>query len=57
MLKIKEVKKELWGGEFWTDGYYIGTVSTKGNRETIEKYIDKQGGTKEDLKQLRLFGV
>ena len=20
------VKKELWGGEFWTDGYYASTV-------------------------------
>ena len=19
-------KKELWGGEFWSDGYYVGTV-------------------------------
>ena len=24
-----ETKKELWGGEFWTDGYYISTISGK----------------------------
>ena len=22
---IPSVKKELWGGEFWTDGYYVNT--------------------------------
>ena len=53
-LKIPEVKKELWGGEFWTDGYYIGTVSNRGNRGTIEKYIKNQGRKIEDV-QLRMF--
>lgn len=24
--KVPEVKKKLWGGEFWTDGYYVSTV-------------------------------
>lgn len=49
-----EIKKELWGGEFWTDGYYIATVSGRGGRGTIEKYIEKQGRHK-DVEQLRLF--
>jgi putative transposase len=26
-----ELKKELWGGEFWSDGYYASTVGTGGN--------------------------
>jgi REP element-mobilizing transposase RayT len=25
-----EVKKDLWGGEFWTRGYYVGTVGEHG---------------------------
>ena len=49
-----EVKKELWGGEFWTDGYYIATISGKGNKGVIEKYIKNQGREK-DVGQLRLF--
>jgi len=49
-----EVKGELWGGEFWTDGYYIGTISGKGNKEVIEQYIKSQGREK-DIEQLRLF--
>ena len=49
------VKKELWGGEFWTDGYYVGTVGERANWETVEKYIQKQGKPQDDLKQLKLF--
>ena len=49
------VKKELWGGEFWTDGYYVGTVGERGNWAIVEKYIQEQGKPKEELKQLELF--
>ena len=38
-----EVKKKLWGGEFWSDGYFVGTVGVHGNEETISKYVKKQG--------------
>ena len=55
-LKIPEVKAQLWGKEFWTDGYYIGTVSNRGDRKTIEEYIRKQGEKPEDV-QLNLFDL
>lgn len=38
-----EVKKVLWGGEFWTDGYFVNTVSKHGNEQVIERYIKEQG--------------
>ena len=38
-----EVKKELWGGEFWTDGYFVNTVSKFGDENTISKYVREQG--------------
>ncbi len=38
-----ELKKILWGGEFWSDGYFVGTVGVHGNEETISKYVKKQG--------------
>ena len=41
--KCPEVKKKLWGGEFWTDGYYVATVSEHGNEEVIGKYVREQG--------------
>ncbi len=54
LKELPELKKELWGGEFWTDGYYIGTVSGRGTKEVIENYIKNQG-RKEDVRQLELF--
>ena len=50
-----EVKKELWGGEFWSDGYYAATVGERGNWAVVEKYVVQQGTPKEKLKQYRLF--
>lgn len=52
--EIPEVKKSLWGGEFWTDGYYFATVSGRGDKKVIERYIEGQGRVY-DIKQLRLF--
>ena len=56
LTEVKELKKELWGGEFWTDGYYIATISGRGNKEVIEKYIQNQG-RHEDVKQLDMFAI
>jgi len=49
------VKKELWGGEFWTDGYYVATVGERADWGTVERYVQKQGKPKEQLRQLRLL--
>ena len=46
-----EIRKELWGGEFWTDGGHIDTVSEFGGLEIIRKYVAEQGS---GVKQLRL---
>jgi len=54
ILKIPKVKSQLWGGEFWTDGYYIATISNRGDRKTIERYIRNQGRNPKDV-QLKLF--
>ncbi len=54
--KFPEIKRQLWGGEFWSDGYYIGTVSGRGDRKIIENYIKNQG-REEDIKQLKLFNI
>ena len=49
------VKRALWGGEFWTDGYYVATVGEGGGWEVIERYVRNQGRLKEELRQLKLF--
>ncbi|HEY9405228.1 MAG TPA: IS200/IS605 family transposase [Pyrinomonadaceae bacterium] len=48
-----EVKKQLWGGQFWTDGYFISTVGKHGNEKLIQQYIQNQGS--QDDEQLNLF--
>ncbi len=49
------VRKALWGGEFWTDGYYVATVGERANWDSVERYVQKQGKPKSDIKQLKLF--
>jgi putative transposase len=44
-----EIKKALWGGEFWTDGYYVGTVGTGGSWTVVERYVKNQGHNAKDL--------
>ncbi len=54
-----ETKAKLWGGNFWTSGYYANTVGQYGNEEVIRKYVENQGKEKEYKKlyngQLTLF--
>ena len=52
-----EIKKILWGGKFWTSGYYVNTVSQFGNIDTIKKYVENQGKKYKQIHstQLRLF--
>ncbi|MDP1709684.1 MAG: IS200/IS605 family transposase [Candidatus Komeilibacteria bacterium] len=52
--KFPDLKKELWGGEFWSDGYYLATVGEKGNFKILETYVKNQGLTTEQA-QLRLL--
>ena len=41
--QFPEVKEELWGGEFWSDGGYIGTVGDGRDLEEVTKYVKDQG--------------
>lgn len=45
-----DLKKELWGGEFWSDGGYVGTIGEGINADIIRAYIKKQGRKIEQLK-------
>ena len=49
-----EVKRYLWGGEFWSAGYFVSTVGAHGNEEMIRNYVQQQGKI-EETGQLRLF--
>ena len=41
--RCPQVKKKLWGGEFWTDGYFASTVGKHGDEHMIGKYVKNQG--------------
>ena len=43
LKKCPKVKEELWGGEFWSDGYFVSTVGKHGDENMIGKYVKNQG--------------
>ena len=53
--RFPALKKDLCGGEFWSDGFYMATVSERGNWKVVEQYVEKQGKTMGESPQLRLF--
>jgi putative transposase len=50
-----EVAEELWGGEFWEDGYFARTVGDKVTADVIRKYIKYHREQEKSPKQLKLF--
>jgi len=57
LKQFPEVRKQLWGGEFWSDGGYIGTVGDGVTAEIIRNYVEMQGTPeeKEGYKQMNLL--
>ena len=57
--RYPEIKIKLWGGKFWTSGFYANTVGQYSNEEVIKAYVKNQGMEKEYKKvhsdQLTLF--
>ena len=51
--EFPEVKRQLWGGELWEDGYFARTVGDKVTAEVIRQYI-RRHHEKSDP-QLELF--
>ena len=58
-LKHPSLKKNLWGGNLWTSGYYANTVGLYSSRDVIKQYVSNQGKSKDYKKlhdgQLSLF--
>jgi REP element-mobilizing transposase RayT len=56
--KCPHVKKLLWGGEFWSDGYFASSVGKHGDESMIQKYVKNQGKKYNELhkdSQLAMF--
>ena len=53
--EFPEVRKQLWGGEFWEDGYVVRTVGDKVTADVIKKYIRFHEAKKRGAEQWDLF--
>ena len=55
--RFPEIRKQLWGGEFWSDGGYIGTVGDGVTSEIVKRYVREQGSreSQESEEQIQLF--
>ena len=51
--RIPEVKKDLWGGEFWTKGYFVSTVGRSNSENAVREYVKSQGREKEYTELLK----
>ncbi len=45
--QIPEVKQQLWGGQFWTKGYFVNTVGKTGSENAVRQYVKSQGREQE----------
>ena len=53
-VECPQVKKQLWGGQFWSDGYFVATVGKNQNESVIKEYVKNQGKQDAEYKQLYL---
>jgi len=52
--KFPKLRKHLWAGEFWSDGYFVRSVGDKVTADIIRKHIEYQMHEKKSL-QLHMF--
>jgi putative transposase len=53
--EFPRIKRRLWGGELWEDGYFVRTVGDDVTAEIIRRYIQYHQGEKAEAQQLSLF--
>ena len=53
-IRHPEIKKQLWGGNIWTSGYYANTVGQYGNEKVIREYVQKQGNVYKQIHRTQL---
>ena len=55
--RCPQVKKQLRGGEFWSDGYFSSTVGKHGDEKMIQKYVHDQGKSYNKVAFKRSVGI
>ena len=52
--RLPKLRKQLWAGELWNDGYFVRSIGDKVTADIIRKYIEYQTH-EDDTTQLRMF--
>jgi putative transposase len=52
--KFPKMRKAMWSGKIWNEGYYVRSVGDKVTSEVIKKYIEYQR-QEDDVSQLKMF--
>ena len=53
--EFPELRRQLWGGELWEDGYFVRTVGDQVTAEVVKRYIQYHRHDERDGGQLNLF--
>ncbi len=53
--RFPELRRQLWAGEFWSDGYFVRSVGDEVTAEIIKNYIRYQKSEAQHPAQLRLW--
>ena len=54
--KFPKLRKKLWAGDLWNDGYFVRSVGDKVSADVIRKYIEYQAH-EDDSNQLNMFST
>lgn len=55
--KHPETKYHLWGGEFWSNGYWVNTVGRNHSENAVRDYVRSQGRSSEYKELLKAQGT
>jgi putative transposase len=53
--EFPELRRQLWGGEFWEDGYFVRTVGDQVTAEVVKRYLQYHRHDERDGGPLDLF--
>jgi putative transposase len=53
--KFPDMRKEMWSGKIWNEGYFVRSVGDKVTADIIRKYIEYQKHEDKAPKQLRML--
>ena len=50
--EFPKLRKDMWGSNLWTSGYYVNTVGLYASKDTIRNYIKNQDSEEKNYKKI-----